>query len=97
MIDHLPQEEMEEMAMMVMMMEMMVGEMIHHHHQIKGNHDATKIGETDGYMWYKDHPDPQVNWDKMEGMVGMDKYHNCSRGMINVPWEWHLLLWTLQV
>ena len=64
-IDHLPQGEMEEMA---------VEEMFHHHHQIKGNHDTAKIGETDGYMWYRDHPDPQVNWDKMEGM---DKYLNC--------------------
>ena len=76
-IDHLPQGEMEEMAVMVVMMEMMVEEMIHHHHQIKGNHATAKIGETDGYMWYKDHPDPWVNWDKMEGMVGMDKYLNC--------------------
>ena len=72
-----PQGEMEEMAVMEVMMEMVVGEMIHHHCQIKGNHDAIEIGETDGYMWYKDHPDPQVNWNKMEGMVKMDKCHNC--------------------
>ena len=45
--------------------------------QIKGNHDTTKIGEIDGYMWYKDHPDPQANQGRMEGMVGMDKYLNC--------------------
>ena len=77
MIDHLPQGEMEEMVVMVVMMEMAVEEMIHHHCQIKENHDAAKIGETDGYMWYKDHLDPQVDWDKMEGMVGVDKYHNC--------------------
>ena len=76
-IDHLPQGEMEEMAVMVVVMEMAVEEIIHHHHQIKDNHDATEIEETDGYMWYKDHPDPQVNWDKMEGMAGMDKYLNC--------------------
>ena len=76
-IDHLPQGEMEEMVVMVVMMEMMVEEIIHHHCQIKGNHDTAKIGKTDGYMWYKDHPDPQVNWDKMEGMVRMDKYLNC--------------------
>ena len=75
-IDHLPQGEMEEMAVMGVMMEMAVEEMIHHHHQIKGNHDVLKIIETDGYMWYKDHPGPQVNHDRMEGMVGMDKYHN---------------------
>ena len=75
-IDHLPQGEMEEMAVMVVMMEMGVVEMIHHHCQIKDNHDTAKTGETDGYMWYKDHLDPQVNWDKMEGMVGMDKCHN---------------------
>ena len=73
----LPQGEVEEMAVAEVMMEMAVGEMIHHHCQIKGNHDTDKIGETDGYMWYKDHPDPQVNWDKMEGMVKMDKCHNC--------------------
>ena len=76
-IDHLPQGEMEEMAVMEVMMKMAVEEMIHHHHQIKGNHNAIRIIETDGYMWYKDHLDPQVNWDKMEGMVRMDKCHNC--------------------
>ena len=75
-IDHLPQGEMEEMAVMVMMMEMMVEEMIHQHCQIKGNHDATKIREIKGYMQYKDHPDPQANQDKMEGMVRMDRYLN---------------------
>ena len=75
-VDHLLQGEMEEMAVMEVMMEIVV-EMIHHHHQIKGNYDAIKIIETDGYMWYKDHPGPQVNQDKMEGMVRMDKYHNC--------------------
>ena len=57
-VGHLPQGEIEEMAVMVVMMEMVVEEMIHHHCQIKGNHDAAEIGETDGYMWYKDHPDP---------------------------------------
>ena len=76
-IDHLPQGEMEEMAVMVVMMEMAVEEMINHHCQIKDNHDAIEIGDTDGYMWYKDHPDPQVNWDKMEEMVKMDKCHRC--------------------
>ena len=76
-IDHLFQGEMEEMAVMMVMMEMMVEEMIHHHHQIKDNHNTAKIGEIDGYMWYKDHPDPQANQDKMEGMAGMDKYLNC--------------------
>ena len=78
-IHHLPQEEMEEeMVVMVVMMEMMVEEMIHHHHQIKGNHDnAAKIREINGYMWCKDHPDPQANQDKIEEMVGMDKYLNC--------------------
>ena len=49
-IDHLPQKEMEEMAVMVVMMDMTVEEMIHHHCQIKGSHDATEIGEIDGYM-----------------------------------------------
>ena len=77
-----PQGEMEEMAVMEVMMEMAVEEMIHHHCQIKGNHITVGIIETDGYMWYKDHPDSQVNWDKTEGMVGMDKCHNWW-GMIN--------------
>ena len=76
-IDHLPQGEMEEIVVMEVMMEMAVEEMIYHHCQIKGNHDSIEIIETDGYMWYKDHPSPQVNWDKMEGMVRMDKCHNC--------------------
>ena len=67
------------------MMEMTVEEMIHHHHQIKVNHDTTKIGEIDGYMWYKDHPDPQANQGKMEEMVGMDNIPQLPRGMINVP------------
>ena len=80
-----PQGEMEEMAVMEVMMEMVVGEMIHHHHQIKGNHDTIKIRETDGYMWYKDHPDPQINWDKMEGMVEDGQMPQLPRGMINVP------------
>ena len=53
-IDHLPQGEMEEMAVMVVMMEMAVEEMIHHHHQIKGNHNTAEIRETDGYMWYRE-------------------------------------------
>ena len=84
-IDHLPQGEMEEMAVMVVVMEMAVVKMICHHHQIKGSHDAVKIEGTDGYMWYKDHPDPQVNQDKMEGMVRMGKCHRCP------GWEWHPL------
>ena len=78
-IDHLPQGEMEEMAVMEVMMEMAVDEMIHHHCQIKGNHDTIGIIETDGCMWYKDHPDPQVNWDKMEGKgwLGWTNATNC--------------------
>ena len=49
-IDHLPQEEMEEeMAVIMVMMEMTVEDMIHHHHQIKGNHDTAEIREIDGY------------------------------------------------
>ena len=77
-VDHLPQGEMEEMAVMVVMMEMVVGEMICHHCQIKGSHDTIEVKEIDGYMWYKDHPDPQANQDKMEGMVRMGKCHRCS-------------------
>ena len=76
-VDHLPQGQMEEMAVMVVMMEMVVGEMICHHHQIKGSHDTVEVKEIDGYMWYKDHLDPQANWDKMEGMVRMGKCHRC--------------------
>ena len=50
-VGHLPLGEMEEMAVMVVMMEMAVEEMIHHHHQIKGSHDAIEIEEIDGCMW----------------------------------------------
>ena len=74
-IGHLPQGEMEEMAVMVVMMEMAVEEMIHHCHLIKGSHDTIEVEEIGGCMWYKDCPDPQGNWDKMEGMVGMGKCH----------------------
>ena len=45
-VGHLPQGEIEEM---VVMMEMVV-EMIHHHHQIKGNHDAVEVKETWVYV-----------------------------------------------
>ena len=76
-VDHLPQGEMEEMVVMVVMMEMAVEEMICHHCQIKGSHDTVKVKEIDGYMWYKDHPDPQANRDKIEGMVRMDKCQRC--------------------
>ena len=73
-IGHLPQGEMEEM---VVMMEMAVEETIRHHHQIKGSHNTVEVEEIDGYMWYRDHLDPQANWDKMEGMVRMGRYHRC--------------------
>ena len=81
-VGHLPQGEMEEM---VVMMEMVVEEMIHHHCQTKDSHDTIEIEEIDGCVWYKDCPDPQVNWDKMEGMVGMDQIPQMPRGIINVP------------
>ena len=76
-VSHLPLGEMEEMAVMVVMMEMVVEEMTHHHHLIKDNHNIIEVKEIDGCMWYKDCLDPQINWDKMVGMVGMDKYHSC--------------------
>ena len=84
-MDHLPQGEMEEMAVMEVMMEMAVGEMIHHHHQIKGNHDIIKIVETDGYIWYKDLPRPpgQLGQDGRDGQDG--QIPQLPRGMINVP------------
>ena len=72
-----PQGEMEEMVVMVVMMEMAVEETIHHHCQIKGSHNAIEVKEIDGYMWYRDHPDPQANHNKIEGMVGMGKCHRC--------------------
>ena len=75
-VGHLPQGEMEEMVVMVVMMEMVV-EMVHQHHLIKDSHDTIEVEEIDGCMWYKDHPDPQANQDKMEGMVRMDKCHRC--------------------
>ena len=73
-IDHLPQGEM--LVMMVMMMEMVV-EMIHHHHLIMNSQDTIEVKEIDGCMLFKDHPDPQVNLDKMVEMVRMDKHHSC--------------------
>ena len=36
-------------------------------------------------MLFKDHPDLQVNLDKMVEMVMMDMHHSCPGGMINVP------------
>ena len=72
-----PPREMEEMAVMVVMMEMVVEEMIPHHCLTKDSHDTVKVKEIDGYMLYKDCPDLQVNWDKMVGMVRMDKHHKC--------------------
>ena len=80
-VGHLPQGEMEEMVNMVVMMEMVVEEMIHCHHLITASHDTIEVKEIDGYMLYKDCPDCQVNWNKMVGMVGMDKHHRC-------PEEW---------
>ena len=69
-----PQGEM--VVMMVMMMEMVV-EMIHHCHLITDSQDAIEVKEIDGCMLFKDHPDPQVNLDKMVEMVVMDKHHSC--------------------
>ena len=76
-VGHLPQEEIEEMAVMVVIMEMVVEEMIHHHHQTKDSHNTVEVKEIDGCMLYKDCSDPQANWDKMVGMVRMDKCHKC--------------------
>ena len=39
-----------------------------------------KIKEIDGFTLFKDHPDPQVNLDKMVEMVMMDKHHSCPEG-----------------
>ena len=82
MIDHLPQGEMEKMAVMVVVMEMVVEKMIHHHHQIKGSHNAIEIEEIDGYMWYKDHPG-QPGQDGRDGQDG--QMPQMPRGIINVP------------
>ena len=60
-VGHLPQGEMEEMVVMVVIMEMVVEDMIFHHYQIKGSHDTIEVKEIGGYMWYKDHLDPQAN------------------------------------
>ena len=70
---------------MVMIMEMMVEEMIHHHHQIKSNHNAAKIREINGYMWYKDYPGSpgQPGQDGRDGWDG--QIPQLPRGMINVP------------
>ena len=82
-IDHLPQGEMEEE--MVVTMEMMVEEMIHHCHQIKGNHDATEIGEIDGYYVVQGPPrlPGQPGQDGRDGWDG--QIPQLPRGMINVP------------
>ena len=42
-VGHLPQGEMEEMAVMVVMMEMVVEEMIHHHCLIMDSHNAIEV------------------------------------------------------
>ena len=42
-VDHLPQGEMEEMAVMMVMMEMVVEETIHHHRLITDSHDTIKV------------------------------------------------------
>ena len=62
-----------------------VEEMIHHHHHIKGNHDAIKIRETDGYMLYKGPPRPpgQLEQDGRDGWDG--QMPQLPRGIINVP------------
>ena len=69
-IDHLPQEK------MVMMMEM-VAEMIHRRPLIMVSQDTIEVEEIDGCMLFKDHPDLQVNLDKMVEMVVMDMHHSC--------------------
>ena len=69
-IDHLPQGE------MAMIMEMMV-EMIHHCLLIMDSQDTVEVIEIDGCMLFKDHPNLQVNLDKMVEMVMMDKHHSC--------------------
>ena len=72
-VDYLPQGE---MAVMVMMMEMVV-EMIHCHHLITDSQGTTEVKGIDGCMLFKDHPDLQVNLDKMVEMVTMDKHQSC--------------------
>ena len=69
-IDHLPQEEMAVIMEMVM-------EMIHHHLLIMDSQDTVEVEEIDGCMLFKDHPDLQVNLDKMVEMVVMDMHHSC--------------------
>ena len=69
-IGHLPQGE------MAMIMEMVV-EMIHHHLLIMDSQDTIEVKEIDGCMLFKDHPDPQVNLDRMVEMVMMDMHHSC--------------------
>ena len=59
-----------------MMMEMLV-EMIHCHRLIMDSQGTIEVKEIDGCILFKDHPDPQVNLDKMVEMVTMDKHHSC--------------------
>ena len=84
-IDHLPQGEMEEeMAVMMMTMEMTVEEMIHHHHQIKGNHNHQNWGNRWVYV-VQGPPGPpgQPGQDGRDGWDG--QIPQLPRGMINVP------------
>ena len=64
---------------------MAVGEMIHHHCQIKGSHDTIEVKEIDGYMWYKGPPGPpgQPGQDGRDGQDG--QMPQVPRGVINVP------------
>ena len=90
-IGHLPQGEMEEMVVMVVMMEMAVEEMICHHHQIKGSHDAIEVEEIDGYMWYKDDPDPRPTGTRWKGWSGWanttdaQRNNKCPRNGTHAP------------
>ena len=60
---------------MAMTMEMVV-EMIHHCLLIMDSQDTIEVEEIDGCMLFKDHPDLQVNLDKMVEMVMMDMHHS---------------------
>ena len=55
----------------------MVVEMIHHCLLIMDSQDTVEVKEIDGCMLFKDHPDLQVNLDKMVEMVMMDMHHSC--------------------
>ena len=84
-VGHLPQGEIEEMAMMVVMMEMVVEEMIHHHHLTKDSQGQSR-GRRDRQVYVvqgQPRPPGQLGQDGMDGQDG--QMPKMPRGIINIP------------